>query len=155
MLRRTLAVLAVTLCAAPALAQSAAEIEKVKEEIWAKERAIYEGRAKGGLTFYLENTAPTYLGWPPSAARPMALPGLRQDAQRLAGQNKEKLTMELTGFTMQGDTAVIYYLNHRTMRPDGSTTDEKFENIHVWTRIGSDWRLIGAMSRLEPPRKSN
>jgi hypothetical protein len=56
-------------------------------------------------------------------------------------------------FTLHGDTAVIYYLNHRTMRPDGAPTDEKFENIHVWVRAGDDWQIVGAMSRLEPQRK--
>jgi ketosteroid isomerase-like protein len=72
----------------------------------------------------------------------------------MVGQTKEKLTMELMDFTLHGDTAVIYYLNHRTMRPDGTAVDEKFENIHVWVRDGADWKIVGAMSRLAPARKS-
>jgi hypothetical protein len=144
--------LALMSSASSALAQTAAERAKTQAEIWAKEQAIYKGRAEGDLNFYVDNAAPNYLGWPPSAARPMDRTSLNRDAARMTGQNKEQLTMELAGFTQEGDTAVIYYINHRTMRPDGTPTDQRFENIHVWTRVDGAWRVVGAMSRLEPKR---
>jgi len=136
----------------PALAQSDADRARIRDAIWAKEQKIYADRANGRLDFYIANTSPHYVGWPPSAPKPLALTGLKEDGKRLAGQTREKLSMELTDFTLSGDTAVIYYLNHRTMKPDGTPVDEKFENIHVWTREGGDWKLIGAMSRLQPRR---
>ncbi|MDX2224277.1 MAG: nuclear transport factor 2 family protein [Rhodospirillaceae bacterium] len=149
---RYLAVALAAVLAASAVHAEDAAKEKAKAEIWAKEQAIYNERATGGLSYYVNNASPHYVGWPPSAPKPLALTGLRTDAQRMTGLNKEKLTMQLMDFTLHGDTAVIYYLNHRTMRPDGTPTDEKFENIHVWVRAGNDWQIVGAMSRLEPKR---
>jgi hypothetical protein len=151
MLRTTFAI-AVTLLAAPALAQSTAETSKAQAEIWAKERQIYEGRTQGSLSFYVDNTAPHFLGWPPTVAKPFDRAHLQDDSRRMSGKTKEKLSMELAGFTLEGGTAVIYYTNHRTARPDGTATDETFENIHVWTKVDGDWRVVGALSRLVPKK---
>jgi hypothetical protein len=145
--------LAIICAAGSAWSQTAEETAKAREQIWTKEQAIYGGRAQGALAYYVDNASPHYVGWPPSAPKPLALEGLKGDSQRMVGQNKEKLSMQLMDFTLHGDTAVIYYLNHRTMRPDGTAVDEKFENIHVWVRAGADWQILGAMSRLAPVRK--
>ena len=135
-----------------AFAQTADEKVKVRDAIWAKEQQIYGNRANGNLEYYIQNTSANYVGWPPSAPKPMAVVALKEDSKKLAGQTKEKLTMHLTDFTMSGNTAVIYYENHRTVKPDGSAVDETFENIHVWTREGTEWKLVGAMSRHQPKR---
>jgi hypothetical protein len=82
----------------------------------------------------------------------MALTALRGDATRMVGQNKEKLAMNFVDFTLHGDTGIIYYMNHRTVKPDGTAVDEKWETIHVWVRDGGDWKIVGAMARLEPKR---
>ncbi|MBL8631185.1 MAG: nuclear transport factor 2 family protein [Rhodospirillaceae bacterium] len=125
---------------------------KAQGEIWAKEQKIYADRANGGLAYYIVNTSPNYIGWPPNSAKPLAQTGLKNDSKAMAGKTQEKLTMELMDFTLSGDTAIIYYLNHRTARPDGTAVDEKFENIHVWTRENGDWKLMGGMARLQPAR---
>ncbi len=148
----TLAALAICVLGASAFAQTADDKAKVRDAIWTKEQAIYGNRANGNLEYYIQNTSDNYVGWPPSAAKPLAVAGLKQDSKRMVGQTKEKLTMQLTDFTMSGNTAVIYYENHRTVKPDGSPVDETFENIHVWTREGADWKLVGAMSRHQPKR---
>ena len=150
--RLALAGIVLVAMAASAQAQTAEEKAAVRDAIWAKEQKIYANRANGNLEYYVQNTSANYVGWPPSAARPLALTGLKEDSKRMVGLTKEKLTMELTDFTLSGGTAVIYYLNHRTVKPDGTPVDEKFENIHVWTREGTEWRLLGAMSRLQPKR---
>ena len=133
-------------------AQTAADMAKAKEEIWAKEQKIYAGRSEGNLNFYLSNAAPNYVGWPPQSAKPLNRAQLTENSKEMKGQTKEKLSMELMDFTLQGNTAVIYYMNHRTARPDGTPVDEKFENIHVWTRVGAEWNVVGAMSRIQPKR---
>lgn len=135
-----------------ASAQAPDAKSKARDEIWAKEQKIYADRANGGLEYYIANTSPNYVGWPPNSARPLAQTGLKTDSKAMAGKTEEKLTMELMDFTLSGDTAIIYYLNHRTMRPDGTVVDERFENIHVWTREKSEWKLIGGMARLQPKR---
>jgi hypothetical protein len=152
-LSRPLTAIVLTLClCSAAMAQTADEKTKIRDAIWVKEQAIYANRANGNLEYYIQNTSQNYIGWPPSAAKPLPLTGLKEDSKRLAGQTKEKLTMELTDFALSGNTAVIYYTNKRSVKPDGTPVDETFENIHVWTREGAEWKLVGAMSRLQPKR---
>jgi hypothetical protein len=147
-----IAILALAPVAHAAEVTPAAVVAKARDEIWALEQSIYQGRAKAGLSFYLDNASPNYMGWPPQAAKPMDLGALKTSAPELTANNKEKLTMALSGFTLQGDTGVIYYNTHRTMRADGTPVDERFEVIHVWLRSGGKWTIIGAMARAEPKR---
>ena len=118
-----------------------------REAIWAKELKIYQGRAEAGLEYYLKNTSERYVGWPPGIPKPSSVEALRKSAAGFNRKNSEKLEMSLTDFTMQDGTAVIYYQTHRTMLPDGTAVDERFDVIHVWVREGADWKLIGAMAR--------
>lgn len=135
-----------------AMAQTAEEKAKARDEIWAKEQAIYKGRASGGLSFYLENASKNYVGWPPYAAKPAPLSTLRETSKGMEGQNKEKLEMNFVDFTLNGDTGIIYYMNHRTVLPNGTAVDEKWETIHVWMREAGAWKIVGAMARIEPKR---
>jgi hypothetical protein len=131
---------------APVLAQTAAETADAKAKIWAKEQSIYADRAAGNLNSYLKATAPNYMAWPPFSRSPYGREGLKETTPRVAGA-KEHITSEFTNFTLQGDTAVIYYTNHRTAMGDGTPVDQYFENIHVWVRLGDDWKVLGGMSR--------
>lgn len=132
--------------AAPA-ASLTAEMAAARDSIWEKEKKIYQGRAEAGLTYYLQNTSDRYVGWPPGLAKPSSVEALRRSSASVNRKNAEKLEMTLTDFTMQDGTAVIYYQTHRTMLPDGTAVDERFDVIHVWVREGADWKLIGAMAR--------
>lgn len=134
----------------PAQAVADAALAAARDAIWEKEKKIYFGRAQGGLTYYLENTSARYVGWPPGTPKPSNLAALRKNAEKMGGNNKEKLEMSLTDFTLQDGTAVIYYETHRTVHPDGTPVDQRFEVIHVWVREAADWKLIGAMARLRP-----
>ncbi len=138
---------------APLRAQSprAAAVDAVslaRDAIWAKEQRIYQGRAEAGLTYYFENTSDRYVGWPPGLPKPSNLDALRKSSAGFSRKNSEKLAMSFTDFTLQDSTAVIYYQTHRTVMPDGTAVDERFDVIHVWVREGADWKLIGAMARL-------
>ena len=124
-----------------------AEWIAARDDIWAKERAIYNGRSEGDLSTYLDNTSSAYKGWPPGAKTPADLSGLRRMAGSMQGLDKEELTMELADFTMSGDTAVIYYHTHRTSMPDGTPADQRYAICHVWVREDGEWRLIGAHGR--------
>ena len=140
------ALLAVTLPGAA----FAGEAEAAKAEIWAREQAIYAGRGAGDFGAYVGSIAEGYLAWPPGRPGPIGPEGLKRDAGALVGQTREKLSMELVDFSLNGDTAVIYYRNHRTMRPDGQAVNEVFDNIHVWVRENGAWRLFAGMSRPMP-----
>lgn len=122
-------------------------VAAARAEIWAKELAIYADRGNGQLDFYVANASPRYLGWPPTAAEPIPLAGVRRDSNAMRGKTHEQIKTSFKGFTLSGDTAVIYYANHRTMKADGTPVDQLFENIHVWTQEDGRWKLIGGLAR--------
>ncbi len=122
--------------------------EAVKNEIWAKELSIYAGRGQGKLDFYIDNTSSQYLSWPPTVPAPMPLGTLKRDNAAMSGHEKEKIETQFKGFTLSGETAVIYYVNHRTMKADGTPVNQYFENIHVWVHEKGAWKVLGGMSRL-------
>lgn len=124
--------------------------DALRQQIEAKELAIYAGRGKGMLDFYINNASQNYLGWPPVAKTPMTLGDLRTNSAAMRGKTQEKIDTSFKGFTVSGNTAVIYYTNHRTMTDDGKPVNQYFENIHVWANEGGQWRVIGGLSRLMP-----
>lgn len=137
--------------AAPVL-PTAEQKETARAEIWAKEQSIYAARGRGDISVYLANTAADYLAWPPLRALPEGNEGLNKTGRELQGKNQEKLAMNLTGFAMNGDTAVIYYDTHRTRRSDGTPADERFEVTHTWVREDGQWKVFGGMARATPAR---
>jgi hypothetical protein len=129
----------------------------VEAEIWAKEEAIFEGRGRGDLTNYLSVTSAGYLGWPPVMEKPLGLEKFRESADDAGALEGEKISIVREGFSTEGHTAVAYFTTHRTQlgkgfAPEGERdVDEYYENIHVWTLEGGEWRLIGGMARKLPP----
>lgn len=123
------------------------EIEEAKEEIWALEQAVYDQRGQGNLQPYIDRASNNYIGphsrggWTPGKET------LHRNAARLSGNSQEKIDMNLKSFTLHGDTAVIYYINHRTIRPDGEEVDEWYEIMHIWVRDQSEWTLLASMPR--------
>jgi ketosteroid isomerase-like protein len=142
-------------CAAEGVgfAQTADEVAKAKVEIWAKEMAIYAGRAEGSVDYYLKNTSPNYLAWVYGTPKPFGRDALAANGKNMASQNHEKIDTQFSDFSLHGDTAIIYYINHRTVKPDGTPVDQVFDNIHVWVRENGDWKVLASMSRLEAPAK--
>lgn len=118
-----------------------------RDEIWAKEQAIYKARSNGDLNFYLQNASSGYKGWPPYSENPGGLTYLKNMAADMVGQDQEELTMELADFALSGDTAVIYYSTHRTRMPNGEPANQRYAICHVWTREADGWKLVGAMGR--------
>lgn len=126
--------------------------EQAQAEIWAKEQEIYAARGRGDISVYMNNTATDYLAWPPLRATPEGNAGLTKTGQELKGKNQEQLAMNLTGFALNGTTAVIYYDTHRTRRSDGTPADDRFEVAHTWVREGGTWKVFGGMARATPAR---
>ena len=126
--------------------------EAEKQAIWAKELAIYEGRSRGDLSLYLANTATHYVAWPPFNEVPKGNEGLRATGAAMAGKTKEHLEMTFLDLALNGQTAVIYYKTHRTMRADGTPADEYFEVTHTWVMQDGTWKVLGGMARARPVR---
>jgi len=133
------------------LAQTAEEIATARDEIWAKELKIYtyEERNLGG-DFYFNTSAKGYLAWTYGSPKPFRKPS--EPPKPLTTPTEEVITPEFTDFSLQGDTAILYYTNHRTRLRDGTPVDQYFANIHVFVREGADWKLLASMSRLEDPK---
>jgi hypothetical protein len=147
----------VTLCAPSpaALSQTASPVlerDAVKAEIWAKEQAIYAGRGRGDLGPYIASTSKHYVSWPPTVKAPMDYSKLSMSKPG-PGMDHEQLAMTFMDFALSGDTAVIYYRTHMTVRADGAPTDLTYDVTHTWTREDGVWRVVGGMARLEPPAK--
>lgn len=128
---------------------SPAEIEKARTEIWALEQSIYAGRARGDLSSYANNLAQGYLSWPPVSARPLGAGTLKATAAN-THTSQEKLDMTFVDFSMNGDTAVIYYNTHRTRRADGTPCDDHFDTTHTWVREDGKWHVFAGMARITP-----
>ncbi|MDE0801349.1 MAG: hypothetical protein OSB02_11525 [Rhodospirillaceae bacterium] len=131
-------------------AQSAREYEEAKKIVWAKEQAIYKARAKTGLDYYIENSSPNYVGWPPGTPKPSPISQLKknQESGLFRFPNSEKLELYFDDFAMHGNTGVIYYNTHRTVAPDGTEVNQRYHTIHVWVKdTDGDWKIMGAMAR--------
>lgn len=128
-------------------ATSEAEVEAVKALIWAKEKAIYAGRAKGDVGYYIANASPHYLAWTSGTKAPFGVATLAAGAAGMKSRDKEIITNELVDFSLSGDTAIIYYRNHRKRLPDGTPVDQTYDNIHVWQKTGGEWKVLASMSR--------
>lgn len=124
--------------------------DQAKEEIWAKELAIYQARGRGDLQVYVDSTSDHYRGWPPGWPEPSGTQRLRAAIPSMRSANQEELTMEFADIAFSGNAAVIYYNTHRTRKPRGEPVDERFEIIHVWSRENGEWKLLGAMGRNKP-----
>jgi len=123
------------------------QVATAKEEIWALEQSIYASRGEGNFQPYIDGASPNFIAPFPSGGWEPGKDGLRRTGAGIKGNSREKLDMNFKAFTLHGDTAVIYYLNHRTVRPEGEAVDEWYEVIHVWVRDGAGWRILASMPR--------
>lgn len=136
------------LLAGAAHAQTADERARVRDLIWAKELANYGGRATtAGMASYIASTSEDYMVWPPGLPKPMRPDELKARAAAAPKGDQEKLALTLSDFTMHDGTAIIYYSSHKTMTATGTPVDERYDTVHVWSRYGADWKLIGGLAR--------
>ena len=153
-MRRPKIMIAVAFAGLAALAAAAAPKEdavtQAREAIWAKEMAIYEGRSRGSVDYYVNNTSPNFLAWTAGTPAPFRVDRLRAGGAALRGHDKEIITTTFRDFSLSGDTAIIYYQNHRTRTADGAAVDQTYDNIHVWQKTGGDWKVLASMSRQMP-----
>jgi hypothetical protein len=126
--------------------------ERVRVEIWENELAIYAGRGDGNLQPYIEALATDYMAWPPFREEPADAEGLENLALQMRGQDQEELEMTFLDFSLNGDTASIYYKTHRTRSADGSPANDFYEVIHVWVKEDGVWRVFAGMARDKPER---
>lgn len=124
---------------------------QAREEIWAKEQAIYAARGRGDLQFYVDNASDHYMGWPPGWPTPSGIDQLRSAVTQMRGIDQEELSMEFEDIAFSGDTAVIYYSTHRTRMPTGEAVDQRFDICHVWSQGEGEWKLLGALGRTKLP----
>jgi hypothetical protein len=122
------------------------DLQSARAAIWAQECEIYQGRGAGSLSSYIDMLAPGYLAWPPH--QPAPIDGAALAKRPMAAL--ENLHMQLVDFTLNGETAIIYYQTHRTMLPDGTPVDEHYDVIHVWVTENGVWKILAGMARATP-----
>jgi hypothetical protein len=131
--------------AAPVRAATPAEI--ALEEIWAMEAKIYAGRASGTMQPYVDAVSRNMLSFPFGTANPVDYAGFVESAKRFKG-DKENNRVYLKGFYLTGgNTAVIFYRAHRTVRPEGTVVDEYWDTTHIYAREDGRWRLMSSINR--------
>lgn len=152
MLRLLILTAACVLCQGPLAATAAPDdrVEKARAAIWAKEMAIYEGRSHGMIDFYLNNASSNFLAWTAGTPAPFRIDKLRAGGAALRNHNQEIIKTTFRDFSLSGDTAIIYYQNHRTRLADGTTVDQTYDNIHVWQLDHDEWKVLASMSRAMP-----
>ena len=140
-------------CAVPPPGAPGYDEAAARDEIWAKEQAVYEARGRGDVSVYINSSSERYLGWPPGWETPSGLDTLRAGASLMEGMDQEELTMAFENITFSGNTAIIYYSTHRTRLPSGEEVDQRFDICHIWAREEAEWKLLGALGRtkLIPP----
>jgi hypothetical protein len=129
------------------------DLAALRDLLWARELEIYAARGRGDLSQYENAITGSYLAWPPQHESPIDAAAFARDVREFAGNGAELLTMTLTGFTADGDSAILYYTTHRTRLPGGQPVDQRFEVVHIWLNRDSGWRLFGGMARAAPQRR--
>lgn len=138
---------AVALVCAPGGSFAATPTEQALEDIWAIEAQIYAGRARGTMQPYVEAASRSMLTFPFNAANPQDYAGFVESAKRFTG-DQERNRVFLKGFYLTGgNTAVIFYRAHRTVRPDGTAVDEYWDTTHIYAREGAGWKLLSSFNR--------
>ncbi len=122
----------------------------VREQLWQLELDIYKARGDGDLRVYASHVSEHLLVWPPWRTAPMRAEDLRRQAESFGGTDLEMLTLSPIEFSMDGDTAILFYRTHRSRLPDGRLCDEHFQVVHVWLRRDDRWLLLGGMARPSP-----
>ena len=126
--------------------------EEARDAIWKKELAVYEGRSRGDISIYVSNTADGYSAWPPFSPTPYGRETLQANGGGTNGGTQEQLAMDLVSFTLNGESAIIYYKTHMTRAADGTPVDYRYEVTHTWVVEEGDWKVLGGMARAMPDR---
>ncbi|MCC6171341.1 MAG: nuclear transport factor 2 family protein [Gammaproteobacteria bacterium] len=117
------------------------------DEIWAIEARIYAGRARGTMQPYVDAVSRNMLSFPFGVANPLDYAAFAASAQRFSG-DRERNRVFLKGFYLTGgNTAVIFYRSHRTVRPDGAPVDEYWDTTHIYAREADGWKLMSSINR--------
>jgi hypothetical protein len=122
-------------------------VEAVRDALWKKEIAIYEGRSRGDLSYYVANASPAFLAWTSGTKEPFRKDALEAGLATMKGRGHEVITHQYLDISLSGDTAIFYYRNHRTRLPDGTVVDQRYDNIHVWQWTDGVWKVLASMSR--------
>jgi hypothetical protein len=132
--------------------RAATPTEAALEEIWAMEARIYAGRASGTMQPYVDAVSRNMLSFPFGTANPVDYAGFVESAKRFKG-SQENNRVYLKGFYLTGgNTAVIFYRAHRTVRPEGTVVDEYWDTTHIYAREDGRWRLMSSINRASDNR---
>lgn len=121
-----------------------------EERIWRIEQEFYERRGAGDLSYYASKADADYTVWAPGWDKPndyQALLGAVEEMGATTAGETISATPKLVKIERSGQVALVYYSTHRTTRPGGEATDDRYDTLHVWIRRADGWKLLGGMAR--------
>ena len=122
----------------------------MQETIWSLELAYFTHFHAAEYEQMLALVHPAFLGWPDSLPSPLDREGSAAFMRKAATSPSAcNIRLERAGIEIQGNVSLTQYVVH--VQPQGSATTHSSRICHTWIREGSDWKLLGGMSRdLEP-----
>ena len=118
-----------------------------KDIIWSLEQGIYRDQERGSSAAYIAAASPRYLGWPPTAPRPLTNQNLRVGGVRPTIAALPQIRLSFVDIAFSGNTAIIYYQTVRTRVVEGKELVDGFDVTHTWLKENGTWRLLGGMAR--------
>ncbi len=123
--------------------------DAAQEKIWSLELDYFTNLYGAEHEKVLALVHPDFLGWPDGQSKPLDREGSAAFMKKLAATPiKCQIQMERAGIKMHGNVALTQYiLRAHITATDGTTTTRSSRVCHTWIKDGSDWKLLGGMSR--------
>lgn len=123
--------------------------DALQETIWSLEMAYFTNLYRAEHEKVLALVHPNFFGWPDGQTSPFDREGSAAFMKKLATKPIPcRIQIERAGIRIQGNVALTQYiLRAHSTGTDGTTTTRSSRVCHTWIKDGSDWKLLGGMSR--------
>ena len=151
-MKKTSIMSSLVLAFACAHTQAISEEEKpreVEEEIWALEETYLAYHRDANHERILPMWHDRFLGWPDLEPRPADKEAVTRRLERKYPEPASwTFTIERADIRVTGNVAVNFYTAHFLKKDDaGNERKESRRITHTWIRDGSQWTILGGMSK--------
>jgi ketosteroid isomerase-like protein len=121
----------------------------VEEQIWALEEAYLTYHRDANHQQILPMWHDQFLGWPDLEPKPADKKAVTRRLERKYPEPASwSFTIEPAGIRVIGNVAVNYYTLHFLKKNDAGEEQKESRRItHTWIRDGSEWKILGGMSK--------
>lgn len=120
-----------------------------EEIVWVLEYAYFANLYKADYDGVLNIVHRQFLGWPDGQKQPVDYDESALFMRQLiTSPTPCTVSIDRKGIRVLGDVALTQYvLNATCSKPDGTKTTKSSDVSHTWVKVGSDWMILGGMSR--------